>query len=466
MRNAGLVWLWCILLFSSGLVAAREVTINTVGGPVTIDIGHIGPSGDIVVPRSPRAPGFGPPSIFSAPLPSGSGARALGVAGAFTAEADDATAASWNPAGLVQLERPEASVVIRAGREKNRHHSNNDDFQVGVNEYGTVAVNYLSAVWPFRMGDRNWVFSINYQEAYDFSQEFSADLTSQTAQRTRSSSSGVYTETRVDHFTDGTLELDVESHLQTRTVSVLDQALRSQMVSDLDFKQEGVVDALSPALAVEVTPRLSVGVAVNLYQNDLVGGDPIRTETTAAYSGDSSSDARIFTTRTTSGTYEYSGVLHVPAGGGLPPIDIPIAKTTGSYDPFTTTDSSREQTRVMFDGLYEEVSTYYDLGGENLTLGLLYSVNRFVGIGATVDTGWRADARQSRTVRNTIRTYSANGGDLLSESVSVEQESRRVEFNFPLYWAFGLVGRWTHLFHTTLDVSQTLWSDFWYRSGG
>ena len=46
------------------------------------------------------------PEIFSSPLPTGSGARALGSGGAFLALADDATAASWNPAGLRLGELP------------------------------------------------------------------------------------------------------------------------------------------------------------------------------------------------------------------------------------------------------------------------------------------------------------------------------------------------------------------------
>ncbi len=41
----------------------------------------------------------------------GSGARALGMGGAFLARADDATAASWNPAGLSYLRLPEVSFV-------------------------------------------------------------------------------------------------------------------------------------------------------------------------------------------------------------------------------------------------------------------------------------------------------------------------------------------------------------------
>ena len=49
--------------------------------------------------------------IPSSPNPVGSGARALGMGGAFIAVADDATAASWNPGGLIQLETPEVSIV-------------------------------------------------------------------------------------------------------------------------------------------------------------------------------------------------------------------------------------------------------------------------------------------------------------------------------------------------------------------
>jgi len=44
-------------------------------------------------------------------LTLGSGARAYGMGGAFLARADDATAASWNPAGLSYLRLPEVSLV-------------------------------------------------------------------------------------------------------------------------------------------------------------------------------------------------------------------------------------------------------------------------------------------------------------------------------------------------------------------
>lgn len=49
------------------------------------------------------------PSSFN---PVGSGARAIGMGGAFIGIADDATAASWNPGGLIQMHKAQASFVL------------------------------------------------------------------------------------------------------------------------------------------------------------------------------------------------------------------------------------------------------------------------------------------------------------------------------------------------------------------
>ena len=104
------------------------------------------------------------PSSFN---PVGSGARALGMGGAFIAVADDATAASWNPGGLIQLETPEVSIV---GAYFNRTEDltfGESPESNGSQEVTDSNLNYLSAAYPFTAFKRNMIVSLNYQYFYD-----------------------------------------------------------------------------------------------------------------------------------------------------------------------------------------------------------------------------------------------------------------------------------------------------------
>ena len=111
--------------------------------------------------------------ISSSPNPVGSGARALGMGGAFIGVADDATAASWNPAGLIQLETPEISAVLA-------YNYRNEDTTYkafpeasGPQDVSTVDINYLSAAYPFTAFNKNMIVSLNYQHLYDFNKKVS-----------------------------------------------------------------------------------------------------------------------------------------------------------------------------------------------------------------------------------------------------------------------------------------------------
>ncbi len=113
--------------------------------------------------------------IPSSPNPVGSGARALGMGGAFIAVADDATAASWNPAGLIQLRRPEMSIVGE-GIHRIESIAFDDHRVTGADQ--TVSknrLNYFSVTSPpFSICKRrvNMIFSLNYQHLYDFKREW------------------------------------------------------------------------------------------------------------------------------------------------------------------------------------------------------------------------------------------------------------------------------------------------------
>ena len=78
------------------------------------------------------------------------GARSLGLGGAFAAVADDATAAFANPAGLVQILRPEISVEIRGTGSSGPF---NAEYTI---EGGVSGLGFISLVLP----RRNWAFAL------------------------------------------------------------------------------------------------------------------------------------------------------------------------------------------------------------------------------------------------------------------------------------------------------------------
>ena len=140
----------------------------------------------VIFPRQSVAQ-FQPPGrieITSTPNPVGSGARALGMGGAFIAVADDATAASWNPGGLVQLEKPEISAVSEAVRRvENNTFSEYPEASRKQSDHG-VGLNFLSAVYPFTGCNHNMVVSLNYQHLYDFSRKWNLVLAGDQVRQT------------------------------------------------------------------------------------------------------------------------------------------------------------------------------------------------------------------------------------------------------------------------------------------
>jgi long-chain fatty acid transport protein len=117
-----------------------------------------------------------PTKISVTPEPVGSGARALGQS-AFIAVADDATAASWNPAGLIQLEKPEASFV-GAWRTVTKDYSVADSgLSIDQDRWGLSEINFMSYAQPIVLGNTDMVISVNYHQVYDFGVEYNGRVT-------------------------------------------------------------------------------------------------------------------------------------------------------------------------------------------------------------------------------------------------------------------------------------------------
>ena len=168
--------------------------------------------------------------INSSPNPIGSGARALGMGGAFIAIADDATAASWNPGGLMQLERPEFSFVLNYNNNRKEMNNSADRSMNGMNSISRDDLNYFSVALPFRAFDKNMVVSLNYQRLYDLYDDLS---------------------------------------FNTKTSALFPSGLLTMSNRHVEFKQSGALKALAPAFAIQLTPGLSVGATFNIWTDNL-----------------------------------------------------------------------------------------------------------------------------------------------------------------------------------------------------
>jgi len=125
----------------------------------------------VILARSVSAQGPDNPEIAIAPKPVGSGARALGQS-AFIAVADDATAASWNPAGLINLEAPEASWVGAWKSNMYDYSSNNKDISIDRDGWNKMEINFMSYAHPIEIDSTDLVLSFNYHQVYDFGLKF------------------------------------------------------------------------------------------------------------------------------------------------------------------------------------------------------------------------------------------------------------------------------------------------------
>jgi len=315
-------------------------------------------------------PAAGQLEISVSPSPVGAGARAAGMADAFVAIADDATAASWNPAGLTQLERPELSIV---GSYNGIFEECSADFHDEVDSKhhdDNLDLNYLSAVYPlpFLVLNRNVCLSLNYQRKYDFSRKF---------------------------------------RLRYNTASATTGGTPANSFLTMAFEQEGGLSTITPAVACEITRRISVGLSLNLWRSSLLS-DNSWTQTTQS-------------------------------------------NRIAFFGPATFISSSRER---------EE---YSDLSGENLTAGILWNLTNRWSLGARYDSAFTGEAdyhRIGNTLKVSLPSVAFPSASLTAGS-EIRRETRHIRL--PDSVAVGAAFRVNDRLTLSLDVTRTDWNDFYVR---
>jgi long-subunit fatty acid transport protein len=299
---------------------------------------------------------------FSSTLnPVGSGARATGMGGAFIAVADDATAASWNPAGLIQLEKPELSIVgSRFEREQSYDSLSHPEIDT-TNTMSATGLNFASYVYPFQALGRNMVASISYQREYEMNKSI--------------------------NFKFNRNMVDPADYVQDSIV----------------FSQEGFLYALSPAMAVQITPSLSLGLTYNIW-NDYAGKNG------------------------------WQKTYHSTAEGQL--FGFPYYETLDSHS---------------------EIS----VEGTNMNIGFLFNATSALSVGGVVKTAFKADVTQTES--STFH-YDALIGTLFPQNVT-ENTSDTTNFvmQMPMSYGLGLQYRFSDALTCALDTYRTQWSRFLFR---
>ena len=302
-----------------------------------------------------------PPSLNFAvsPSPVGSGARAAGKAFAFIGVADDATAASHNPGGLVQLQRPEATIVGSYFIQLERLDVNRRDTLVQEQSLDSANLNYLSVVYPFRLFRFNVVASLNFQRLFD---------------------------------------LQGDTKVTSRFTSV-------EGIQKVRSRQDGQLFAISPALAVEITRRFSIGVAFNIWPD--IFGNGWEQEVSVAGQGRVASGNRTV--------------------------------------PFVSTGRIKEK---------------YAFKGFNLTVGFLWEINPIWTLGGVFRSPFTAKVKRTHTSSITVTLQDGSASDTSQLSFS-----ETLDMDMPLSYGLGLAvrpfpHRFQRLFIISLDVVRTHWSDF------
>ena len=289
--------------------------------------------------------------------PVGSGARAMGEGNAFIAVADDATAASWNPAGLSQLERPEFSVAVDYWNHRGEIDSSSHPESQSSSDPCGSDLNYWSVAYPFDLLDRNMVFSLNYLKLFEMGQELQFPV----------------------NYSSGGMDNN----------------------NQYSLSQQGSLSVLAPALAVNVTDQLALGLTCNIWNDEI----------------------------THSSSYQnYQRNVWTIT---LPPL--------------------------MQQGIDASLDEFTVTRGYSLVAGALYRVDKCWTLGAVVKPPYTLD------LRHTVVTDSQQDGDFGTTPPTRTTDTYDDELHMPLQIGTGVAMRPSDPLTLSLDVTWTQWSTFTMR---
>jgi len=206
----------------------------------------------------------------------GSGARAAGMGNAFIAVSDDGTAASWNPAGLAQLRKPELSLVHttslrRVALEGFVTRDASAAFSTLTTDSTSADIEFASIAVPFGVAGKPVTVQVGWRRLFQLESEVQGDMRRVPLSATSRPGSVV----RTDDVTNGS------------------------------------VDLWSLAGAVRFTNRLSLGWSLDLYSGSWVTRE--NTSEDPGIDGPTDFDSVVFSNHVSGQTLNLGLLLTYPA---------------------------------------------------------------------------------------------------------------------------------------------------------
>jgi long-subunit fatty acid transport protein len=181
--------------------------------------------------------------------------------------------------------------------------------------------------------------------------------------------------------------------------------------NNVDYDQEGSWMAISPAIAVQITPQISLGVTFNIWDHGM-------------------SDNQWISKYSSQGTGTFAG------------------------DPFNV--NTRIEERYEMDGLKIDSFNPSHWENTNFNLGMLWEVTGRLTIGAVFKSPFRARLHRDYHY-NSIVTFPNSPA---ANSNTETHRSETVSLDMPLSYGMGLAFRPNDLLTFDIDVYRTHWSDY------
>jgi long-subunit fatty acid transport protein len=203
----------------------------------------------------------------------GAGARAKGMGGAFFGVSDDPTAATWNPAGLTQMDKPQMGLTFKSLIPSHTFTQTYLGKREKTYDKSRSEVNFASVVIPFTLSGRDLVGSVAFQRISDF---YGENLFFNSNTLIEPVSDGMVTQRDpISGDTKHTETFSVYSKLneiyriyQILTFPVADNGydtLYKIHSVELNEDIEGSLNQIVLALAGKPVSNLSLGVGINVF---------------------------------------------------------------------------------------------------------------------------------------------------------------------------------------------------------